>query len=42
MMQSGLVRADNGHIVSACFAMVFLAGAILVLVSNRPTFPWLR
>ena len=29
MMQSGLVRADNGHIVSACFAMVFLAGAIL-------------
>jgi hypothetical protein len=29
MMQSGLVRADTGHIVSACFAMVFLAGAIL-------------
>ncbi len=29
MMQSGLVRADNGHIVSACFAMVFLAGTIL-------------
>jgi hypothetical protein len=29
MLQSGLVRADTGHIVSACFAMVFLAGAIL-------------
>ena len=29
MMQSGLVRADNGHIVSACFAMVFLAGTVL-------------
>jgi hypothetical protein len=29
MMQSGLVRADNGHIVSACVAMVFLAGVIL-------------
>jgi hypothetical protein len=29
MMQSGLVRADTGHIVSACFAMAFLAGAIL-------------
>jgi hypothetical protein len=29
MMQSGLVRADDGHIVSACFAMVSLAGAIL-------------
>jgi hypothetical protein len=29
MMQSGLVRADNGHIVSACFAMVFLAGVVL-------------
>ena len=29
VMQSGLVRADNGHIVSACFAMVLLAGTIL-------------
>ena len=28
-MQSGLVRADTGHIVSACFVMIFLAGAIL-------------
>jgi hypothetical protein len=29
VMQSGLVRADTGHIVSACFAMIFLAGVIL-------------
>ena len=29
IMQSGLVRADTGHIVSACFVMVFLAGTIL-------------
>jgi len=29
MMQSGLVRADHGHIVTAEFAMVFFAGAIL-------------
>ena len=29
VMQSGLVRADIGHIVSACFVMIFLAGAIL-------------
>jgi hypothetical protein len=29
VMQSGLVRADTGHIVSACFVMIFLAGAIL-------------
>jgi hypothetical protein len=29
MMQSGLVRSDHGHIVTAEFAMVFLAGAIL-------------
>jgi hypothetical protein len=29
VMQSGLVRADTGHIASACFVMIFLAGAIL-------------
>ena len=29
VMQSGLVRADLGHIVSACFVMIFLAGAIM-------------
>jgi hypothetical protein len=29
VMQSGLVRADNGHIGLACFAMLFFAGVIL-------------
>lgn len=29
VMQSALVRADTGHIESACFVMIFLAGAIL-------------
>ena len=29
MLQSALVRSDDGHIVNACFAMVLLAGAIL-------------
>ncbi|HVP00754.1 MAG TPA: hypothetical protein VMT15_21950 [Bryobacteraceae bacterium] len=29
LMQSGLVRADNGHIALACFPMIFLAGAIM-------------
>jgi hypothetical protein len=30
VMQSGLVRADIGHIVSASFVMIFLSGVILL------------
>jgi hypothetical protein len=35
VMQSGLVRADIGHIVSACFVMIFLAGTILFSFESR-------